>query len=280
MSQTETLLLLLVGFSLAALVFLALARLLWHAGLRMGARRMRDKVPQNVAELRSERDSLRGEYARLSQKLNARLQQAKLQMAEQMAEVARHRNRLATMVTTLNDRDAALEQHSLRIAALEEDGAEKERQLAAQAQELAGNRDELAKAEADVQRLTALLAAGTGSPASVSGDQTEIESGAATPASLRLRIDQLAALSHDIASQRETPAAAALAGPADPLLQEKLDAVARETADLQQELNRLDASWSEKLDVVAETAEPKARAVANVINLARRIKSQQPDKTG
>ena len=55
---------------------------------------MQRQVPSSLVGLQTERDRLRAEYAMLSQRLGARLEATKLQMAEHMAEVSRHRNRL------------------------------------------------------------------------------------------------------------------------------------------------------------------------------------------
>lgn len=284
MSQTETLLLILVGFSLAALIFLFLARALWHAGMRIGARRMRRQVPANIAELQSERDSLRGEYARLSQKLGSRLSQAKLQMAEQMAEVSRHRNRLAQTAIDLNNRDAEIERQRLHITSIEEELADRSAKLTGTEQDLNNMRNEAARTEAIVTQLRGEIAA----LEAVSADLPEATPAAALHGSglapddrLKQRIDYLAGLSQEIAEQRNAASANENVTLLDPLLQEKLEAVARETADLQQELARLDAAWAAKLgdgpDTGAATAGQRPRAVANVISLAQRIRALQKD---
>ena len=129
--QTETLLLLVLGFSLAAIIFLFLGRGIWSLALRLGGRRMQKQVPSTVAELQTERDRLRAEYAKLTQKLGSRLDGIKAQMAEQMAEVTRNRNRIETLVAELSARDAAITAaeeeiatHRAHIAQLETEAAE------------------------------------------------------------------------------------------------------------------------------------------------------------
>jgi len=108
MSQTETILLILLGFSLGALIALFFGRFIWNLGLRFGARRMRKQVPSTVAGLQTERDQLRAEFAMLSQRLSARLEEAKLSAAEQMAEVTRHRNRVDMLVAEQAEKDRSL----------------------------------------------------------------------------------------------------------------------------------------------------------------------------
>lgn len=284
MSQTETLLLILVGFSIAALIFLFLARILWHAGVRLGARRMRRQAPATVAELQSERDSLRGEYARLSQKLGSRLEQAKLQMAEQMAEVTRHRNRLSQMSLDLSARDTEIEQLRLRILALDEDVADRTAKLAEAENQLRAAREETMRADEEIEQLrrrVSVLEYSANSPAVIAmtdaGETPELSA----DERLKQRIEDLAALSQDIAAQRQASGQSEVTAALDPLLQEKLETVARETADLQQELARLDAAWAAKLGDTGRSGEggtgSRPQAVANVISLAQRIRALQKD---
>src|SRR5260221_4860447 len=120
MSQTETLLLVILGFSLAALLFLFIGRFIWSLAVRVGARRMQKQVPSTLAGLHTERDRLRAEYAKISQKLGASLEHAKAQMAEQMAEVNRTRNRIGQHVIEANAKDQELAARQEEIATLKE----------------------------------------------------------------------------------------------------------------------------------------------------------------
>ncbi len=62
MSKTEALLLIGLGFSIAALLALFIGRLMWSIAIRLGSRRMQSQVPSTVAELHTERDRLRAVY--------------------------------------------------------------------------------------------------------------------------------------------------------------------------------------------------------------------------
>jgi hypothetical protein len=94
MSQTETALLFVLGFSLASLFALFFLRLMWTAAVRVGARRMQRQVPSTLAELQAERNRLRAENSALTQRLGAERDEARREAAERLAEVNRHRNRL------------------------------------------------------------------------------------------------------------------------------------------------------------------------------------------
>jgi hypothetical protein len=105
MSQTETLLLFILGFAVALFVVLLFGRGLWALmGSWSGWREAR-KVPAAIRELQAERDSLKAEKAMMAQKLEATVNDMKMRMAEQMAEVSRSRNRLLDLGQSLKERE-------------------------------------------------------------------------------------------------------------------------------------------------------------------------------
>ncbi len=123
MSQTETLLLIVLGFALASLLALFVGRFFWAIAIRLGARRMQKQVPSTVKELQADRDRLRADYALVSQKLGSHLETVKTRMAEQMAEVTRSRNRIQSLTEDVNVRDSEISLLKDRIAALEAEAA-------------------------------------------------------------------------------------------------------------------------------------------------------------
>ena len=94
MSQIETIMLVTLGFAVAALIALFLGRMIWSYALGLGKRRMQRSAPASMAELQADRDRLRAEYAMLARKLELRLDDLKTRLAEQTAEVSRNRNRI------------------------------------------------------------------------------------------------------------------------------------------------------------------------------------------
>lgn len=128
MSETETILLIVLGFSLATLVALFMGRMMWTAAVRVGARRMQRQVPSSLVGLQTERDRLRAEYAMLAQRLGSRLEDAKLRLAEQMAEVSRHRNRLHDVERREHERAAELRHLRTTLAETEKALAESQAQ--------------------------------------------------------------------------------------------------------------------------------------------------------
>ncbi len=108
MSQTETLLLFVLGFCVALFVVLLFGRGIWALiGSWSGWREAR-RVPAAIRELQAERDGLKAEKAMMAQKLEATLNDMKMRMAEQMAEVSRNRNRLLDLGQTLKERESTI----------------------------------------------------------------------------------------------------------------------------------------------------------------------------
>ena len=283
MSQTETLLLIILGFALATLIALFLGRMVWHMAMRLGARRMQRQVPSTVAGLQTERDRLRAEYAMVSQRLGSRLEAVKLQMAEQMAEVSRHRNRLETTEAALAERAAEAERLAARIQELEAEVAAKSEANAKIETILAAREEELA---ATRQQIDQILAAGSPAPVAAALDDSASE---ASPGDrLHQRISKLTSMARTVAVERGQHTAetaqmeADNPATADPVFLGKLNEAERETADIQKQLEELDAEWSKRLGEikeppVSEDAQSQPRAIANVISLANRIRALQKD---
>ncbi len=280
MSQTETLLLVVLGFALATLIALFAGRLLWAAALKLGARRMQKQVPTTLVGLQTERDRLRAEFAMLSQRLGARLEAAKLKMAEQMAEVSRHRNRLERLEEEKQAYETTVAGLNTQVSVLNEqlNGAR-----AAQAEMQQTIAEKQAALDLALRDLTAELSR----PAS----QAEMPFAAAEETSgprQRSGIDRLNALAQTVVLDRDdrrdpdfalpSMPVAVPEPPVDPLIIAKLKEAEQETGDLQKELEKLDAEWSKRLEEMQDQtgqngeAAPPPTAVANVISLANRIR--------
>ena len=260
MFQTETLLLVVLGFSLATLIALFVGRLLWSMAIRIGSRRMQRQIPSTTGELHTERDRLRAEYALLSQKLGARLESSRMKMAEQMAEVTRTRNRIETLVAEINDKDAthaAREQEVLglraRVSEQETAFAEAQSAIAELRLELDGKANEIRNLHHILEEKDAHIATLAPPPevifANLEPDDEE---------------EETASLTH------QEPAAP------DPLLQQHLAETAHETEDLQSELNRLDVAWTKKLGrIKGKARKPQTGNMDEA--LAKRLKALQKD---
>jgi hypothetical protein len=109
MSQTETLLLFVLGACVTLFVVLLFGRSVWALmGTWTGWRETR-LVPAAIRELQAERDGLKAEKAMMAQKLEASFNDMKMRMAEQMAEVSRNRNRMLDMTQTVKEREDTIE---------------------------------------------------------------------------------------------------------------------------------------------------------------------------
>jgi hypothetical protein len=117
-----------LGFAIATFLALIAGRLAWKLALRLGARRAQRNIPATVVDLQSDRDRLRAEQAILSRKIEVRLDEMKMKLAEQSAEVTRNRNRVETLMQQnaayegqIAERDAEIAMLRDLVASLEKD---------------------------------------------------------------------------------------------------------------------------------------------------------------
>ena len=118
MSQTETLMLVALGFVLALLLGLLFGRGMWNVAIALGARRNAKNIPVQMLELQADRDRLRAEHAMMARKLELRLEDIKARMTEQMAEVSRSRNRVQSLIQQLETSEATLTIRDREVATL------------------------------------------------------------------------------------------------------------------------------------------------------------------
>jgi peptidoglycan hydrolase CwlO-like protein len=217
MSQIETVMLVALGFAVAALIALFLGRFAWVFALGLGKKRMQRSAPTTIAELRSDRDRLRAEYAMLSRKLELRMTDLKSKLAEQMAEVSRNRNRIDHLISELRTRDKLLHERDNELQSLRIQLGPLETELTArtaavqQLKEQLRNRDEeIHKLSHTLEKLRAEL---TERNRQIAAMKKEIADREATGAvlhpdslsaqeRLKKRIDDLTSLSRQIETQR------------------------------------------------------------------------------
>jgi chromosome segregation ATPase len=219
---------------------------------------MQRQVPSSLVGLQTERDRLRAEYAMLSQRLGARLEATKLQMAEHMAEVSRHRNRLHELEALEANRGAENRRLAERVVELEF--------------ELAQGRATEHDLRRDLAARDEVLARATRphTPHQPAPDAPRVHA-AAPPVDdaetrLRQRIDRLNELAK---AQPDDDAIIAAPPPDDPLIAEKMAEAERQTEELTRDLEKLDAEWQQRL-AAANIAESEADA--NVISMSNRIR--------
>jgi septal ring factor EnvC (AmiA/AmiB activator) len=290
MSQTETIMLFVLGFAFAGLVALFLGRLAWQIALRLGARRMQRQVPTTVAELQAERDRLRAEYAMMSRKLELRLDDVKMRMAEQLAEVSRNRNRIETLMAEVKKREETIAERDGEISGLNNKIAALEGTILGHSDNEKKLGDQMAVREAEIDKLSKTLvslnqslqdrdsklaALGDEMPAAVRAANMGGGDPEVAQDRLKRRIAELTNLSEQISHQRETSSLAGGGLGADTLLvkpsgsttisaidtkqklEEKIAEAEQENSVLQNEIKRLDEAWSEKLAQLQKSGKPR-----------------------
>ena len=217
MSELETIMLVALGFAIAALIALFLGRFTWRFALGLGKRHMQRAAPSTLAELKADRDRLRAEYAMLSRKLDLRLNDLKTRLAEQMAEVSRNRNRIDHLQSELRNRDATIADREGELVTLKMQLGPLESELAArteatqQLKEILRRRDaEIARQHQVVEQLRAELQHRDRQIAAFDGSRARSEAGDQlfNPQSLSLqervgrRLDDLATLASSLSARR------------------------------------------------------------------------------
>jgi DNA repair exonuclease SbcCD ATPase subunit len=222
MSQTETVMLVALGFVAALMVSLLVIRALWSYAVGLGRRRVERRAPSHIAELKADRDRLKAEFAMQGRRLQLRLDDLKTRMAEQMAEASRNRNRMEQLAADLASRDAEIGKRDAEIEALKAQADSLERELTQRTEMTQAARDDLREREDEIASLRAQLMAAqagmgeqlrvadaSGSPLSASPGSPAAQAYNADPAllneaelRLRKRIDELNALTRQIDDQR------------------------------------------------------------------------------
>jgi chromosome segregation ATPase len=157
MSQIETIMLVALGFAVAALIALFLGRIAWVFALGLGKKRMQRATPTTIAELQSDRDRLRAEYAMLSRRLELRMNDLKTKLAEQMAEVSRNRNRIDHLISELRARDRQLNERDTEIQSLRMQLGPLEQELTARTASVQQLKEQLRGRDEEIQKLTHTL---------------------------------------------------------------------------------------------------------------------------
>ena len=153
MSQIETIMLVTLGFVVAALVALFFGRIIWSYAVTLGKRRTERSAPATIAGLQAERDQLRAEHAMLSRKLELRLEDLKTRLAEQTAEVSRNRNRIDHLITEVETRNATIAERDNEIEQLNRNFEPLETELATRTQIVQQLKEQLRDRDDEVMSL-------------------------------------------------------------------------------------------------------------------------------
>ena len=304
MSQTETLMLVALGFALALLLALLFGRAFWNVAVALGARRNAKLVPVQMLELQADRDRLRAEHAMMSRKLELRLEDIKGRMTEQMAEVSRNRNRVQSLIQQLDEREAQLKTREQEVAVLtshiEINRSELDTDATTLSRLVTENEAkdlEIAKLVQSASQLTLTLREKNGMIGRLSEElQASLRVAQSVPSNkssadigedrIKRRIAELTSISAQMNEQQHsnvqtlntslTDVASISAPDHQSNLNDKVTATERESDAMSQELKALDEMLDKKLGTPqSATAPAKSIARANIISLAQRIRALQ-----
>jgi hypothetical protein len=136
MSQIELIMSAALGFAFAALIALLVGRLVWSYSASRGRRRTQRSGTNAMAELTADRDRLKVELAVLARRSEMQIEELKTRLAEQTADLARHRNQLDGLVAELGDKTELLRRREIELSQFREQLAPLESELATRTQAL------------------------------------------------------------------------------------------------------------------------------------------------
>lgn len=300
MSQIETLMVLALGSALTFVFFLLFGRVFWNVAARAGARRSAKQVPVAMLELQADRDRLRAEHAVMARKLELRLDDIKVRMTEQMAEVSRNRNRVQSLLQDLEGKDDALKQREDELSNVKNQLEVYQSDLVASNQTIenlmseAGRKEtELSKLQDSFRQLSINLRDKNALVGNLNEElrtalnlkqPTSVVVAPATENRLMQRVAELTSISADITRQTELhhtpPTEPTVAVQAETNLQNQFDETEKSADAIQRELKELDTmlasgTGADKVVPGPAPAPNKSGAMANVISLAQRIKALQ-----
>jgi chromosome segregation ATPase len=152
-----------IGFLIACLFWIAFVPLIHNRAVRLTARRRDQTGPQSLAEVKADKDHLRAEHAVAVSRLQTQLLRLQTGSTTQRAELGRKSQAIDTLKASLDEQtnraqaaETRIEGYQDRIAALEQELAEKTARLVRQDVTLASNAAQLGElgSNLDEQQLT------------------------------------------------------------------------------------------------------------------------------
>lgn len=302
MSQIETLLVLALGSALTFVVVLLFGRFFWGLSVSAAAKRKVLLMPVEVLDAQAERDKLRAEHALMARKLDLRLEDIKVRMAEQMAEVSRNRNRVQGLIEDIERKDEIIrrkEQDNANLAAqielsnAELNAAHKSiESLNADAQR---SETEMSRLQNAFRKISVSMRDKQQAWSELSGDLRSATFAAPLPQEmpahteqvLRRRVAEITAISADMKRLPNTPEVSQAAMTPDTNLPQhtealtaKINEAQRLSDDMERELKTLDEMFGQIKDENYITPQRGAKrqrsaGIGNVISLAQRIRALQ-----
>ena len=244
MSQIETLMVFALGSALTFVVVLLFGRFFWGLAVSAAAKRTARHTPIEVLDAQAERDKLRAEHALMARKLDLRLEDIKIRMAEQMAEVSRNRNRVQGLVEEIARRDEQLRRKDMENANLAAQIDVHRAELSSAHKTIASQNADAARNEAEMTRLQnafrKVSASMRDKQQALNDLSDDLRHAAATPAPtlatihthnvLRQRVAEIAAITADM--KRGTDEAPAVD---DPPVDQELPSHPTHTSDFRQD---------------------------------------------
>lgn len=130
--MVENIIVFALGALVATLLALLVVPVIWRRALRLVEQRIRATTPLTMAEIKSEKDLVRADYAVQLRKVEVRYEEVKSQAAARQIELGRREARVFELETELGAREVDVEELEQKIEELQSNVLGLERQISSQ----------------------------------------------------------------------------------------------------------------------------------------------------
>ncbi len=118
--MVQSIMLIVLGFLLATLIFLLLAPVVWRRAARLATKRLKESLPISLTDFHAEKDQLRADHAIQVRGLEVGLELAKDKNARQMVDIGRQRAENMALTAQIRELRSALSERKSLISVMEQ----------------------------------------------------------------------------------------------------------------------------------------------------------------
>src|SRR5512142_1954589 len=146
-----------IGFLVAALIGLAVVPLVHGRAVRLTMRRLEAATPLSMAEIQSDKDQLRAEFAMSTRRLEMSVEQLKSKSTNQLAELSKKSDAISRLKIELGEKTATIFALEARDKALRDQLRATEEEFAVKTSTMLEAQRALSEKEAELARLMSEL---------------------------------------------------------------------------------------------------------------------------
>jgi chromosome segregation ATPase len=159
-----------IGFLIASLLVIGFIPMVHARAVRLTQRRLEAMTPMSIAEIHAEKDQLRAEFAMSTRRLELSVEQMKMKVSSQLAEIGKKSDAIGRLKLELGEKAAALLAAEAKITTMTEELEATNSALAAKTEALRQADYALGERGAEVGKLSGRL-----NDATMSADSQRVE---------------------------------------------------------------------------------------------------------